>query len=76
MKIVCKADKIVAKIQQLRKELQQRADEIEEREALREHAEAHYGEHHMTKLDWVKAILGGVCTALFFWAFTAFVFLL
>jgi len=48
----------------------------EERKALREHAEAHYGEHHMTWMDWVKAILGGVCTALFFWAFTAFVFIL
>lgn len=30
----------------------------------------------MTKLDWVKAILGGIFTAAFFWAFTAFMFVL
>jgi hypothetical protein len=32
----------------------------QERKALREHAEAHYGEQHMTKLDWFKAIVGAL----------------
>lgn len=31
-----------------------------ERAALREHADHHYGEDHMTKLDWIKAIVGAL----------------
>lgn len=34
-----------------------------ERNALREHAEAHYGEHHMTRMDWVKAVGGALIMA-------------
>jgi hypothetical protein len=30
----------------------------------------------MTKLDWVKAMLGAVFVAGFFWAFTAFMFVM
>jgi hypothetical protein len=30
----------------------------------------------MTRMDWLKAIVGAVLVAGFFWAFTAFVFLL
>lgn len=37
-----------------------RYDEEYERAALREHAEHHYGEDRMTKLDWFKAIAGAL----------------
>jgi len=30
----------------------------------------------MTKLDWMKSVLGAVLVAGFFWAFTAFMFVL
>jgi hypothetical protein len=30
----------------------------------------------MTKLDWVKAIVGGIFITAFFWAFTAFMFVM
>jgi hypothetical protein len=39
----------------------------QERKALREHAEAHYGEQHMTRLDWAKAILGALIVVPIMW---------
>jgi hypothetical protein len=33
-------------------------------------------DNKMTKLDWVKAILGGIFMTAFIWGFTAFMFVL
>jgi len=33
-------------------------------------------EDRMTRMDWVKAILGGILVAALFWGFTALVFVL
>jgi len=50
---------------------------LDDSEGWKEHAEWHYAqEDRMTKLDWAKAILGGILVAAFFWAFTAFMFVL
>jgi hypothetical protein len=48
----------------------------QERKALREHAEAHYGEQHMTLTDWVKVIVGALIAAPILWATTSILLLL
>ena len=55
---------------------QTRKEIAQSRRALREHAEHYYGEQDMTRMDWVKAVVGGIVMTVFFWAFTAFMFVM
>lgn len=48
----------------------------QERKALREHAEAHYGEQHMTLTDWFKTILGALLAVPILWATSVVLLLL
>ena len=39
----------------------------QERKALREHAEHYYREAHMTKLDWLKVVVGTIIVVPVMW---------